>query len=28
MRLAVGIGCRRGTSVDAIEHAVRVALGT
>jgi cobalamin biosynthesis protein CbiG len=28
MRLAVGIGCRRDTSADAIEHAVRVALGT
>lgn len=28
MRLAVGIGCRRGTSADAIERAVRVALGT
>ncbi|SPB13404.1 cobalamin biosynthesis protein CbiG [Caballeronia novacaledonica] len=27
-RLAVGIGCRRGASVDAIEHAVRIALGT
>ncbi|WP_321794006.1 cobalamin biosynthesis protein [Caballeronia sp. J97] len=27
-RLAVGIGCRRGTSADAIEHAVRGALGT
>ena len=26
-RLAVGIGCRRGTSADAIEHAVRAALG-
>ncbi|EKS66447.1 MULTISPECIES: cobalamin biosynthesis protein [Caballeronia] len=27
-RLAVGIGCRRGASADAIEHAVRGALGT
>ncbi|BCQ25605.1 cobalamin biosynthesis protein [Caballeronia sp. NK8] len=27
-RLAVGIGCRRGVSADAIEHAVRMALGT
>lgn len=27
-RLAVGIGCRRGTSADAIEHAVRQALGS
>ncbi|SAK47373.1 cobalamin biosynthesis protein [Caballeronia ptereochthonis] len=27
-RLAVGIGCRRGTSADAIEHAVRIALGS
>ncbi|SAK58821.1 cobalamin biosynthesis protein CbiG [Caballeronia pedi] len=26
-RLAVGIGCRRGASADAIEHAVRLALG-
>jgi cobalt-precorrin 5A hydrolase len=28
MQLAVGIGCRRGTSAEAIEHAVRAALGT
>lgn len=27
MRLAVGIGCRRGASADAIESAVRRALG-
>ena len=27
-RLAVGIGCRRGTSADAIEHAVRAALAS
>ncbi|KXV04248.1 cobalamin biosynthesis protein CbiG [Caballeronia megalochromosomata] len=27
-RLAVGIGCRRGTNAETIEHAVRVALGT
>jgi cobalt-precorrin 5A hydrolase len=27
-RLAVGIGCRRGTGADAFEHAVRAALGT
>ena len=27
-RLAVGIGCRRGTSAEAIEQAVRIALGT
>ncbi len=27
MRLAVGIGCRRDTNADTIEHAVRVALG-
>ena len=27
-RLAVGIGCRRGTSAEAIEHAVLRALGT
>jgi len=26
--LAVGIGCRRGASADAIQHAVRAALGT
>ncbi|MDR5762579.1 cobalamin biosynthesis protein [Caballeronia sp. LZ035] len=26
-KLAVGIGCRRGTSADAIEHAVQAALG-
>ncbi|SAK90455.1 cobalamin biosynthesis protein CbiG [Caballeronia fortuita] len=28
VRLAVGIGCRRGTHADAIERAVRGALGT
>jgi cobalamin biosynthesis protein CbiG len=28
MRLAIGIGCKRGTSADAIERAVRSALGT
>ncbi|SAK65120.1 cobalamin biosynthesis protein CbiG [Caballeronia hypogeia] len=27
LRLAVGIGCRRGVSADAIERAVRAALG-
>ncbi|SAK62304.1 cobalamin biosynthesis protein CbiG [Caballeronia temeraria] len=27
MRLAVGIGCRRGTRAEAIEQAVRGALG-
>ncbi|KMZ12514.1 Cobalamin biosynthesis protein CbiG [Candidatus Burkholderia humilis] len=27
MTLAIGIGCRRGTSADAIENAVRAALG-
>ncbi|MCE4544232.1 MULTISPECIES: cobalamin biosynthesis protein [unclassified Caballeronia] len=27
MRLAIGIGCRRGASADSIERAVRIALG-
>jgi cobalamin biosynthesis protein CbiG len=27
-RVAVGIGCKRGTGADAIEHAVQAALGT
>ena len=26
-KLAVGIGCKRGSSADSIEHAVRIALG-
>jgi cobalt-precorrin 5A hydrolase len=28
MTLAIGIGCRRGMSADAIEHAVRETLAT
>lgn len=28
LRLAVGVGCKRGTSADAIESAVRRALGS
>ncbi|SAK49613.1 cobalamin biosynthesis protein CbiG [Caballeronia catudaia] len=26
-KLAVGVGCRRGSSAESIEHAVRIALG-